>query len=98
MDGGTQNMSEDLLTLLQTVLLPALTGIITWITARHKNRKETESIMLDNIEKAVSVYKSMLDDMRNRYDREIEALKTRLTDANVHIANLEAKLKAHTTK
>lgn len=91
-------MSEDLISILQTVILPALTGIVTWLTARNRNRKETESIMLDNIEKAVSVYKSMLDDMRNRYDREIEALKTRLTDANVHIANLEAKLKSHTHK
>lgn len=91
-------MSEDLMNLIQTVILPAITGIIAWITARHRNKKETESIMLDNIEKAVSVYKTMLDDMRERYDREIENLKSKLVEANVHIANLEVKLKAHTHK
>jgi hypothetical protein len=91
-------MSEELMTVLQNVILPAITGIIAWITARQRNRKETESIMLDNIEKAVSVYKNMLDDMRERYDREIDLLKSRLVEANTHIAGLEAKLKAHTHK
>jgi len=91
-------MSEDLISVLQNIVLPALTGIIAWITARNRNRKETESIMLSNIEKAVSVYKTMLDDMRDRYDREIENLKTKLVEANVHIATLEAKLKTHNHK
>jgi hypothetical protein len=91
-------MSEELMTVLQNVILPAITGIVAWITARQRNRKETESIMLDNIEKAVSVYKNMLDDMRERYDREIESLKTKLVEANVHIATLEARLQKHTHK
>jgi hypothetical protein len=91
-------MSEDLVSVLQNIVLPAITGIIAWITARNRNRKETESIMLDNIEKAVSVYKTMLDDMRERYDREIDNLKNKLTEANAHIATLEARLKTHIHK
>ena len=53
------------------ILIPAITSILTavftWYAARRKNVAEAQSDELDNVEKAVSIYREMIDDMAKRH-------------------------------
>lgn len=52
------------------------TAGITWIFARKKNAADVESVELDNVEKAVAIWRSLATDLR----AEISSLKAEVEE------------------
>ena len=74
-------------------IIGLLTGSIGYFFGYKKTMREADSVGIANVEKALDIYKQMLDDMKLRYDAEIENLKNKLAQYESHINNLETKLK-----
>jgi hypothetical protein len=69
------------------------TGTIGFFAGRKRQNLENDGIGIANVEKALDIYKEMLDDMKLRYDREIELMKQKLSEYEKHILILESKIK-----
>lgn len=69
------------------------TGLVGFIAGKKRSDAEVEAISLKNVEQALTIYKDMLNDMKVRYDQEIESLKTKLKSYESHITNLENQIK-----
>lgn len=82
--------------LITSVATPIGTGLIGFFAGKKRTDKEIEQLSLANVERALSIYKDMLDDMKERYDSEIESLKKKLAEYQSHILTLETKLKSLT--
>lgn len=51
-----------------TTIVGILTGLGGWFSARKKNSAETKITELEVVEKAVTVWRQMSEDMQKRYD------------------------------
>jgi len=83
---------------LYTFLAPIISGFIGFVAGKKRSDKEIEQLSLTNVEKALSIYKEMLDDMKQRYDSEIDALKHKLQEYQLLIETLESKIKTLTSR
>jgi len=81
-----------------SILAPIGTGLIGFFAGKKRTDKEIEQLSLANVERALAIYKDMLDDMKLRYDAEIDALKKKLSEYQSHIESLENKVKTLTSK
>ena len=79
-------------------MVSVITGIIGFFAGKKRSDKEIEKLSLANVEQALSIYKEMLDDMKVRYDAEIESLKKKLNEYQRHIETLENKIKTLTSR
>ena len=79
--------------IIASSMVSVITGIIGFFAGKKRSDKEIEELSLNNVEKSLSIYKEMLDDMKVRYDAEIESLKRKLNEYQAHIETLENKLK-----
>jgi peptidoglycan hydrolase CwlO-like protein len=86
-------MNENIITVLISAVVSVFTGLVGFTTGRKKSLAEADSTTLGNVEKALEIYKQMLDDMKERYDKEISSLKTRLKNYEEHIKSLQGQLK-----
>jgi archaellum component FlaC len=80
-----------------TIIINAIVGLITgsigYFFGYKKTMKEADGVGIQNVEKALDIYKQMLDDMKKRYDAEIENMKSKLASYEAHIAKLETTIK-----
>jgi hypothetical protein len=84
---------ETTLTIIINAVVAIIGSSVGYFFGYRKNQKEAESIGIQNVEKALDIYKQMLDDMKKRYDLEIENLKAQLNKYEQHIATLETRIK-----
>ena len=84
---------ETTITIVINAVVAILGSSLGYFFGYRKNQKEAESIGIQNVEKALDIYKQMLDDMKKRYDLEIENLKAQLITSQQHIIVLENKIK-----
>lgn len=80
------------------IVTPACTALIGFFAGKKRSDREIEQLSLLNVEQALGIYKSMLDDMKIRFDAEIESLKAKLEEYQQVINILEAKVKTLTAK
>lgn len=59
---------------LVTIIVTAITGFLTFIVGINRGRKEIESVHLQNLEKSIEIYKTIIDDLRD----EIKILNDRV--------------------
>lgn len=83
----------DIFELLTNAVVGIGTGIIGFFAGRKREKLTNDGIGIANVEKALDIYKEMLDDMKVRYDREIELMKQKLSEYEKHILTLESKIK-----
>jgi len=79
---------------LLLIISNALTGIAAWFVGRRKVNAETDNQTLRNLELAVNLYKSIIDDLKE----EIHALNIKIQDLEKKIDDLHEenkKLKAN---
>ena len=81
-----------------SILTPMGTALVGFFAGKKKSDREIEQMSLANVEQALSIYKDMLDDMKTRYDKEIEDLKKKLIEYQKHIEVLEGKIKLFNKK
>ena len=65
-----------------------LSGLAGWFFGRPKQRLELQSSELDNVDKAVKIYREMIEDLGAKYANAIEELKR----ANQRIKDLEGSV------
>lgn len=51
-----------------TTIVGIATGVGGWLTARKRNQAETRITELDVVEKAITVWRNMSDELQKRYD------------------------------
>ena len=65
-----------------------LSGFVGWLFGKPKQRLELQSGELDNVDKAVKIYRQMIEDLSHKYAQAITDLK----EANQRIQTLEATI------
>lgn len=79
------NMNTELLLIISN----ALTGIAGWFVGRRKQQVETDNSVLRNLEVAVNLYRSIIDDLKG----EIEALNIKIQELELKIDELHEENK-----
>jgi len=46
------------------VIIPAVTGLLTFLLGQQRGKKEVESLHLANIEKGLSIYQHIVEDLK----------------------------------
>ena len=64
-----------------SLLITTITSIITYFLGHNRAKKETESVILVNLEKSISIYQTIIND-----------LKLQMVDMNKKINELETKV------
>jgi len=64
-----------------SLLITTITSIITYFLGHNRAKKETESVILINLEKSISIYQTIIND-----------LKLQMVDMNKKINELETKV------
>jgi len=65
-----------------------LSTLVGWLFGRRKQQAETQTSELDNVDKAVKIYREMIEDLGTKYANAIDELKK----ANQRIKDLEASV------
>ena len=48
-----------------TILTTTITGFLTFLLGQQRGKKEVESVHLQNLEKSIEIYKTIIDDLRD---------------------------------
>lgn len=75
--------------LFKEFLIPVLTtfvgALVGWFFGRPKEKAELQTSELDNVDKAVKIYREMIEDLGRKYEKAISDLEK----ANLRIKELE---------
>lgn len=75
-----------------------LSTLVGWLFGRRKQQAETQTTELDNVDKAIHIYRQMIDDLSQKYAQAIEELHTaqqRIKQLENTIENLLNELKKY---
>jgi archaellum component FlaC len=81
------------LDLIASIITSIATGVIGFLAGKKRSDAEVEAITIKNIESALAIYQELLNDMKSRYDAEIDGLKKKLSESQTHITSLENQIK-----
>jgi regulator of replication initiation timing len=84
-----------------TLFSTAITGVITFFIGLRRGKAETESVVLSNLEKAVSVYKTIIDDMKEELTllrMEVDKLEQKVQELLKENAELKKIMLSHEEK
>ncbi len=76
-------MNELFTFLLTNVLPPFATAVAAWLFARRKNNAEASSSELENVEKALAIYRAIIHDLHEKIkqlEEELERVQAMLTE------------------
>lgn len=60
---------------LNFVMLSAIPATVTWLLARKKNNADVKTSELNNVDKAIKIWRELSEGMESRFNREIEELR-----------------------
>lgn len=66
------------------VIVTALTGFLTFLLGQRRGKKEVESIHLQNLEKSIQIYQTIINDLK----KEIEKLNTKVESLETMVDEL----------
>jgi len=69
----------EFLTDISSHIYAGIIGLITYLAATKQRKAETESLYLTNMNKGFSMYEKLLDDLKEKYDKEISEMKVKLS-------------------
>lgn len=75
---------------LITFFISTITGIVTFFIGQKKAKAEVDSIALDNLEKSINIYKTIIDDLKNeisQLNKKIDHLENKLEEMKKQYAN-----------
>jgi peptidoglycan hydrolase CwlO-like protein len=79
------NMNETIILLISNTL----TGIAAWFVGKRRQQAEVENQVLRNLELAIGLYKTLIDDLKN----EIRDLNLKIQDLEKKVDELHAENK-----
>ena len=81
---------------LLTLIITSVTGFLTFILGQQKGKKEIESVHLQNLEKSIEIYKTIIDDLRDEIkilnDR-VEVLQSMVNELMMENHKLQSMIK-----
>lgn len=83
--------------ILNTGITALITAVITWFFTRRKQNAEIESNEIDNVEKAIKIWRDMSEGLKHQIDnlkKEISNLETLVNDLKKENSNLREELEA----
>ena len=83
--GEVVSMNETIILLISNTL----TGIATWFVSRRRQQAEVENQVLRNLELAIGLYKTMIDDLKE----EIQSLNLKIQELEKKVDELHAENK-----
>lgn len=81
-----------------TVVVSSITGFITYFLGRRKERKELDNLTLLNLEKSVSIYQIIIDDLKRevqQLNEKIDKLEAKVEELLKENTELKALMKKH---
>lgn len=81
-----------------TVVVSSITGFITYFLGRRKERKELDNLTLLNLEKSVSIYQIIIDDLKKEVQQlndKIDKLEAKVEELLKENTELKALMKKH---
>lgn len=63
------------------VIIPAVTGFLSFILGQQRGKKEVESLTLSNLEKAVQIYQTIHEDLKEEImslNKKIDELQSKV--------------------
>jgi len=82
--------------ILITIIASTLTGVLGWMAGRKKNIAQTRSIELENIHKAIKIWREMAEKFEVR-TKDMEDQIEKLTEENKRLSSEVALLKKKIT-
>jgi hypothetical protein len=80
-----------------TIISTSVISFFTFLLGQQRGKKEVESIHLQNLEKSIEIYKTIIDDMKDELialRKEIEILESKVQTLLIE----NAELRKHLTK
>jgi predicted RNase H-like nuclease (RuvC/YqgF family) len=71
--------------LLLIIIPSAMSSAITWLITRRKNTAEAESSELDNVEKAIKIWRELSTDLETRLRNDIQRLREENSNLRIEI-------------
>jgi len=60
---------------LNLLFISTIPATVTWLLARRKNNADTKNSELDNVGKAITIWRELNEDMEERFNRQVEELR-----------------------
>ncbi len=79
-------------TILTTTFTTLLTSLITYYLTRRKYLANVQGTEIDNVEKAVAIWRRMSEDLRTQRAADIETLRTEITTLQTENEALRAEI------
>ena len=76
------------------VIIPAITGLISFAAGLRRGKIQNESLILQNIERAISVYQTIIEDLKE----EIISLNKKVDELQQKIDEMETKRRTTSKK
>ena len=73
-----------------TTIPAVVTGVVTYIFTRKKQHQETKANELDNVQKALEVYRSIIEDLKTDLEetgKKVESLNTYIDEIRKKCTN-----------
>ena len=81
---------------LLTLIITTATGLLTFLLGQQRGKKEIESVHLQNLEKSIEIYKTIIDDLRDEIkilnDR-VEVLQSMVNELMMENHKLQSMIK-----
>lgn len=75
-----------------------VSAVVGWWFGRAKEQMEVQTSELDNVDKAVKIYREMIEDLSNKYAKaisDLEAANLRIRELETSVDELVAELKKY---
>jgi len=73
--------------ILMTTVPAVITGILTYILSRKKQQQETKANELDNVQKALEVYRQIIQDLKT----DLQETQSKVEELNTFIDEVRKK-------
>jgi predicted RNase H-like nuclease (RuvC/YqgF family) len=77
----------ELLINILTFLAPIVTAIVGWVLGKRKTNAEATTSEMENVEKALKIYREIITDL----DEKIKRLEERVVGFQIRLSELEAE-------
>lgn len=82
---------------LLTVIVSSITGFLTFLLGQQRGKKEVENLHLQNLEQSITIYKTIIDDLRKEItilNKKVGDLQDMVDDLMVENQKLQKMIKS----
>lgn len=86
---------------LINIIIPAITGILTFFLGQQRGKKEVESITLSNLEKSVQIYQTIIEDLKKEViglNKKVDELQRKVDEMMKENHQLKLMIEKNKTK